>query len=77
MQYERTEAHPGRSESWQPSHFPAHPLGDGVVTLRPWTEADLPAIEAATRDPEIFRRNRLPQSFDAAAWFEESSVEQE
>lgn len=57
--------------------LPAHPLGDGVVTLRPWTEADLPAIEAATRDPEIIRRNRLPQSFDARAWFEQSSVEQE
>jgi hypothetical protein len=57
--------------------LPAHPLGDGVVTLRPWTEADLPALEAATRDPEIVRRNRLPQPFDAAAWFEQSSVEQE
>jgi hypothetical protein len=57
--------------------LPAHPLGDGVVTLRPWTEADLPAIEVATRDPEIVRRNRLPQPFDAAAWFEQSSVERE
>jgi [ribosomal protein S5]-alanine N-acetyltransferase len=57
--------------------LPEHPLGDGVVTLRPWTQADLPAIEAATRDPEIIRRNRLPQPFDARAWFEESSVEQE
>jgi [ribosomal protein S5]-alanine N-acetyltransferase len=57
--------------------LPAHPLGDGVVTLRPWTRADPPAIEAATRDPEIIRRNRLPQPFDAAAWFDESNVEQE
>jgi RimJ/RimL family protein N-acetyltransferase len=56
---------------------PGRPLGDGVVSLRPWTEADLPAIDAATRDPEIVRRNRLPQPFDAAAWFDESNVEQE
>lgn len=57
--------------------LPGRPLGDGVVSLRPWTEADLPAIDAATRDPEIIRRNRLPRSFDAASWFEQSNVEQE
>jgi ribosomal-protein-alanine N-acetyltransferase len=56
---------------------PPRPLTDNVVSLRPWTKADLPAIDAATRDPEIVRRNRLPQPFDAAAWFAESNVEQE
>lgn len=56
---------------------PGRPLGDGVVSLGPWTEADLPALDAATRDPEIVRRNRLPRSFDAAAWLEQSNVEQE
>lgn len=57
--------------------LPALPLGDGVVLLRPWTETDLPAIDAATRDPEILRRNRLPADFDAAAWFARSRAEQE
>jgi [ribosomal protein S5]-alanine N-acetyltransferase len=56
---------------------PPGPLTDDVVSLRPWTKADLPAIDAATRDPEIVRRNRLPQPFDAAAWFDESNAEQE
>ena len=56
---------------------PPGPLTDDVVSLRPWTKADLPAIDAATRDPEIVRRNRLPQPFDVAAWFDESNIEQD
>jgi RimJ/RimL family protein N-acetyltransferase len=34
---------------------PDPPLSDGVVTLRPWMEADADAVAAACRDPEITR----------------------
>lgn len=34
---------------------PDPPLTDGVVTLRPPVEGDLPALEQAARDPEISR----------------------
>lgn len=50
---------------------PSPRLEDDVVALRPWTEADLPAVGAAVADPEIARRNRLPQPFDPAGWFAE------
>lgn len=36
-------------------HAPDPPLSDGVVTLRPWTDADVPAVAEACRDPEIAR----------------------
>ncbi|HEU0304598.1 MAG TPA: GNAT family N-acetyltransferase [Gaiellaceae bacterium] len=34
---------------------PDPPLSDGVVLLRPWSDADTPAVAAACRDPEIAR----------------------
>ena len=34
---------------------PEPPLSDGVVTLRPWTLADVAAIARACNDPEIAR----------------------
>ena len=34
---------------------PEPPLADGVVLLRPWTDADVSAIAEACRDPEIAR----------------------
>jgi len=35
--------------------MPDPPLSDGVVTLRPWTLADVPAIARACNEPEIAR----------------------
>ena len=34
---------------------PNPPLTDGTVLLRPWTDADVPAVAEACRDPEITR----------------------
>jgi RimJ/RimL family protein N-acetyltransferase len=34
---------------------PNPPLADGVVVLRPWTDADVPVIAESCRDPEITR----------------------
>ncbi|MGH3017003.1 MAG: GNAT family N-acetyltransferase [Gaiellaceae bacterium] len=34
---------------------PDLPLTDGTVLLRPWTDADVPAVAEACRDPEIAR----------------------
>jgi hypothetical protein len=34
---------------------PDAPLSDGVVTLRPWTLDDVPAIARACDEPEIAR----------------------
>ena len=34
---------------------PDPPLTDGTVLLRPWTDADVPAVAEACRDPEITR----------------------
>lgn len=34
---------------------PDPPLTDGAVVLRPWTDADVPAVADACRDPEIAR----------------------
>jgi RimJ/RimL family protein N-acetyltransferase len=34
---------------------PAQPLSDGVISLRPWTLDDVPAIAVACADPEIAR----------------------
>jgi RimJ/RimL family protein N-acetyltransferase len=43
----------------------ARPLGDGIVTLRSWNEADAPAIVAALDgDPEITRwLDAIPQPY--------------
>jgi len=46
---------------------PARPLSDGVVSLRPWREADVPAVAAACRDEEIARwLDSVPQPYTDA-----------
>src|SRR5438128_8585254 len=46
---------------------PEPPLSDGVVTLRPWQEADAAAIAEACRDPEIARwLDQVPQPYTRA-----------
>ena len=42
---------------------PDPPLSDGVVTLRPWTLADVPAIAVACNDIEIARWIHLPSPY--------------
>jgi RimJ/RimL family protein N-acetyltransferase len=39
------------------------PPSDGVVALRPWREADVPAMTAAGRDPEIQRWTMVPDGY--------------
>jgi RimJ/RimL family protein N-acetyltransferase len=39
----------------RPAAPPDPPLTDGVVTLRPWTEAEVPALVAACQDEEMSR----------------------
>jgi RimJ/RimL family protein N-acetyltransferase len=48
--------------------MPEHPRTDGVVTLRPWREADAPAIvECVDGDPEITQwLDRVPQPYTIA-----------
>jgi RimJ/RimL family protein N-acetyltransferase len=58
--------------------FPVEGLSDGIVRLRLMAEADLPAIAAACRDPEIPRWTRVPEDYreaDARSWFEQEVVE--
>jgi RimJ/RimL family protein N-acetyltransferase len=46
---------------------PDPPLSDGVVTLRPWREADASAIAEACRDAEIVRwLDQVPQPYTRA-----------
>jgi RimJ/RimL family protein N-acetyltransferase len=43
---------------------PDPPLSDGLVTLRPWTQGDSPAITAACREAEIARwLDQVPQPY--------------
>lgn len=44
--------------------LPAPPLADDVVRLRPWTEADAPALAAAWADAEIRRWTAVPDRPD-------------
>ena len=39
------------------------PPSDGVVALRPWRSADVPAMTAACRDPEIQRWTMVPDGY--------------
>ena len=58
--------------------FPVEGLGDGVVRLRVMAEADLPAIAAACRDPDIPRWTRVPEDYreaDARSWFQQEAAE--
>jgi RimJ/RimL family protein N-acetyltransferase len=46
---------------------PSSPLSDGVVTLRPWVERDVPAITDACRDDEIaWWLDQVPQPYSEA-----------
>ena len=52
---------------------PDPPLGDDVVTLRPWRMDDAPAITRACQDPEIPRWTTVPTRYtqaDARNWLE-------
>jgi RimJ/RimL family protein N-acetyltransferase len=43
--------------------LPDPPLSDGVVALRGWTPADVPALVEACQDPEIARRTLVPSPY--------------
>ena len=62
------------------SGFPVAGIGDEIVRLRRPVEADLAAIAAACRDPEIQRWTRVPENYtlaDAGDWLERSRLEDE
>jgi RimJ/RimL family protein N-acetyltransferase len=53
--------------------LPDPPLSDGVVALRPWTPADIPALVEACQDPEIPRHTLVPSPYtedDARGYLE-------
>jgi RimJ/RimL family protein N-acetyltransferase len=43
--------------------LPDPPLRDGMVTLRPWGEDDVPPMTAALQDPEIPRWTTIPSPY--------------
>ena len=43
--------------------LPADPLTDGPTILRPWRDADVAAVTAACRDPDIARWTRVPDNY--------------
>jgi RimJ/RimL family protein N-acetyltransferase len=43
--------------------LPADPLVDGRTALRPWRDADVPAIVQACQDGEIVRWTRVPERY--------------
>jgi RimJ/RimL family protein N-acetyltransferase len=56
-----------------PLALPDPPLSDGVIALRRWTAADVPAIVEACQDPEITRWTLVPSPYgekDARAYLE-------
>jgi RimJ/RimL family protein N-acetyltransferase len=53
--------------------FPDPPLTDGVVTLRAYADADVPALVAICQDPEIPRWTLVPSPYgeaEARDWIE-------
>jgi RimJ/RimL family protein N-acetyltransferase len=53
--------------------LPDPPLSDGVIALRPWTAADVPALVEACQDPEIPRWTLVPSPYtedSARAWLQ-------
>jgi RimJ/RimL family protein N-acetyltransferase len=62
-----------------PIPFPDPPLRDGVVMLRPWRLADLPAVLAAMIDPEIARYSPVIaypyEEADFLGWFHSQEPE--
>lgn len=54
-----------------PLALPQPPLGDGVITLRPWQAQDAPALVAAWADPAVARWSAPPARrslVDAKRW---------
>jgi RimJ/RimL family protein N-acetyltransferase len=49
-----------------PLALPDPPLSDGVIALRAWTPADVPAIVEACQDPEIPRWTLVPSPYGEA-----------
>lgn len=47
----------------EPLDLPDPPLTDGTVTLRPWRDADVPALVAVCRDPEVVRWTKVPSPY--------------
>jgi RimJ/RimL family protein N-acetyltransferase len=43
--------------------LPGEPLVDGETALRPWRDADIPALAVACQDPEISRWTRVPAPY--------------
>lgn len=50
-----------------PVPLPDPPLVDGDLVLRPWAEADAPALAAAWADPEVVRWTGVPPATDEVA----------
>lgn len=46
--------------------LPRQPLTHGETLLRPWEDADVPALVAACQDPEIVRWTRVPAVYGEA-----------
>ena len=46
--------------------LPGRPLTDGETSLRPWRDADVPALVQACQDPEIVRWTRVPAAYGEA-----------
>lgn len=67
-------AAPRRVHTWAVAlDYPDPPLDDGVVRLRPWTEADLETVLEASQDPYIPRVTTVPSPYTRGAgmrWIE-------
>jgi RimJ/RimL family protein N-acetyltransferase len=53
--------------------YPDPPLGEDEIALRPWEDADLDAMVAICRDPDVARFTRVPDPYseaDAGAWID-------
>ena len=58
---------------------PSEPLSDGVVSLREWREADVPAIVDICTDPDVVRFTRVPSPYseqDARAFLAGGVIEE-
>jgi RimJ/RimL family protein N-acetyltransferase len=57
--------------------FPAPPLSDGVVSLRPWVRSDVRDLARICRDPEIPRFTKVPRDYtpEIGAYFVAGSTD--
>ena len=53
----------GVRHTWRMAAITPPTLSDGIITVRPLREADIPAIVAACQDPEIPRWTRVPSPY--------------